>query len=568
MATRKSINIQVQLDGKENVRKQIEEIFTYAKSGKIDIKIGDSLTNLNALKNALNEIQNDITNINSQNINIVGNNNDGLKQQEKQIEKVIKAKQELINVSNSNSKVNVGQELKSHESLQQRLNEIKGSMSTISNIKMSTNSIGGLDSAIITYKNQLKQTVTETMKWGEVTNQLTGKVEKVFQSTGNLKINDNIEQQLKSADALKQKYDNLYKSIMNLKNANVLNNGSFNNNKNTGLLDNFKKIDLSHIEQATKQIKKLEDQLATGNTNANKTTSLKSLIDSFKTQKKDLESLEVFKNVDISKVNQLNDSLKQADSLYKRLRSNSPTIASGEYSKVTTNLKDSFKSLDGEVSKLKSADTELNKIKSDIDLLQTKLSNMKGNKILDESVITKAETQLTALKNNINNISTEKAREQIASMTNEFNKLDKSQTQINKVGKSIESLQNSLSGLKGKYGSLVGNTSSVGELKEFEKELNNLKNIKAQLQNGKIIDGNLLTSNINNATNASRNLANSVKQSSSALKLAQQDSISLGGALQNALGKFGIYTSLAITVRKLFTEIREGIEYVKYLDDS
>ena len=161
------------------------------------------------------------------------------------------------------------------------------------------------------------------MKLGEVTNQLTGKVEKVFQSTGNLKINDNIEQQLKSADTLKQKYDNLYKSIMNLKNANVLNNGSFNNSKNNGLLDNFKKIDLSNVEQATKQIKKLQDQLSTGNTNASKTTSLKSLIDSLKTQKKDLETLEVFKNVDVSKVNQLNDSLKQADRDRKSTRLNS-----------------------------------------------------------------------------------------------------------------------------------------------------------------------------------------------------------------------------------------------------
>ena len=42
----------------------------------------------------------------------------------------------------------------------------------------------------------------------------------------------------------------------------------------------------------------------------------------------------------------------------------------------------------------------------------------------------------------------------------------------------------------------------------------------------------------------------------------------LGTTIQNALSKFGIYTSMAIACRRLFQEIKEGVQYVKYLDES
>ena len=59
-----------------------------------------------------------------------------------------------------------------------------------------------------------------------------------------------------------------------------------------------------------------------------------------------------------------------------------------------------------------------------------------------------------------------------------------------------------------------------------------------------------------------------VKETSTAMKQTKSSAVSLGSSISATLSKFGIYTSMALACRKLFEEFKQGVEYVKYLDES
>ena len=343
---RKYVGLQVKLEGKDTVKKELQDIFKYVNENK-NIKLNIDTSSLNGFKESLTKIESEIGKLASAKINIgqdtagldkiesavinieekISNNgktNKELKEQEEQLKKVAEARKNLLRVNNSNSALNIEKELKSYDSLQNRVNEIKNGLNSISNIKMTTTNRGQLESAIITYKTQLGQTVTETMKLVDKTNKAGEVIGRIFKTTGGLKVTDNISQQEKQIDNLKNKYDQLLAKINQFKDKGTFTNSVFTgNSKMAGLDSMVKNIDLSNIEKATTQIKEISTRVEELSQKVTKINTLNSAMESFKNSYNNLrtgDNKQIFATLDKNSLNEYKSALNEISNMQKSLK--------------------------------------------------------------------------------------------------------------------------------------------------------------------------------------------------------------------------------------------------------
>lgn len=135
--------------------------------------------------------------------------------------------------------------------------------------------------------------------------------------------------------------------------------------------------------------------------------------------------------------------------------------------------------------------------------LQYKLDIAKGNSFIDDSVITKLQSQLDSINTNT-------SEKEISELKIAINNLSSTDGSIVRVQNSIVKLQQRISNIKDNKIDIV-DKNDIAELKQAENELSNLKNILNQLQGGEVIDGKKISSSINTATNSVRTLENSFK---------------------------------------------------------
>ena len=207
MANRQNVIIGIKFTPQSQVKSELDNIIKYLnQNSKINLQFDTKKVtqSLNEFSKTLDNISSKIKSMSDIKTNSSGitKNTEELKKEELAMEKVNKARQNMLNTSKTSSSVGVSDSLKSYDSLLLRAEEIRSTMQGISKINMSVKTddegVKKLNQAVIVYKNNLNQTVTETMKLYDVTNSKGKVVGSEFKSTGNLKISDNIEQQLKA----------------------------------------------------------------------------------------------------------------------------------------------------------------------------------------------------------------------------------------------------------------------------------------------------------------------------------------------------------------------------------
>lgn len=269
---------------------------------------------------------------------------------------------------------------------------------------------------------------------------------------------------------------------------------------------------------------------------SNATQNLEKLI-------KDLQkSTSLNLNFDTTSINSLSDVLNNVTKQIKTALGGN--IGANQTSQIDNTTK-SYERQTESISKLQ-------KMK---DSMQNKVNGLGNSGLVNESVITQIQTQL-------NEINTSTPVKEIEILKQTINNLSSSTSSIARVQNQITKMESELQNLKGKYGESVIDKNATSQLEAYGKELNNLKNTLSQMKTGKtIFEKGEITTQLNGASNASRELKTSLNSTSS-------EALSLGEKLKNSLGNVGVYVSTAVVVRELFNAFKDGMQYVKYLDDS
>lgn len=215
----------------------------------------------------------------------------------------------------------------------------------------------------------------------------------------------------------------------------------------------------------------------------------------------------------------------------------------------TTNI-----SVGDNVEKINKANEAMEKLKAN---MQGKLNIASDNNLINPSVI-------ADLQSKLDSINTDTPEREINELKTAIANLSKSDSGIVRLQNAISSMESNIASAKSKYGTLI---KSEDVAKPIE-EVNKLKTALNDLQNGKSIDGSKISSMINAGNTSIRQMTTEAKTASSALKLTQKDAMSIGDAIKTSLQKFGIFTSAAMATRQLITAIKEGITYIKYLNDA
>lgn len=382
----------------------------------------------------------------------------------------------------------------------------------------------------------------------------------------NKALEDNYKAKLKEEqelDKLNSKLNTYKETVKQIQSTGLFNKGVFDgNSKMKGFTDKLSSIDFSNLETAKKQMDSLGKSINTLESNGKRINLLQKNINSLRSGFNSLrtgENRDIFTTLDTTKIEEYKKAFESVTNIMKRAKANSGTVNDLEITKALDEAQQKFKALEKDFTNNLSIDKFISKI-------NTSFNNLDKTNLSSDFV--------DKLQNKINSLNTSTARSELEKLYNELNKtnnlggIKNNSSQIEKIQKQIENIKINLNSLRGKYGIKLVDEKSAIELDSVNKELNNLKSLKDRLGNGEIINGTVITSACNKSANAMKNLTNATKYNSSAMKMAQQDAISLGDALNKALGKFGIYTSVAVVMRSLFSEIKNGVKDVIALEDS
>lgn len=238
MAKRLGINIDVKFDNKKNISQKLKEVLAYAqKENKISVDLDTKNVekSLNELNKLLRDVQSKFANFGVF---------DKMKQDFKETEVQARKFKQVVTDS-----LNIGDGSKGFNELQLRATEIVETVDKLANISYKTDATGNMQNAIITYKNELGQVVTETMGWVSTTDKASNTVTKTFK-TLSLSVNENIS----SIEKLESKISKI-KDSMNIKVQNLRGNDLI----DPAVIDNIQSK-LNSITTATpeREIKELE----------------------------------------------------------------------------------------------------------------------------------------------------------------------------------------------------------------------------------------------------------------------------------------------------------------------
>ena len=202
------------------------------------------------------------------------------------------------------------------------------------------------------------------------------------------------------------------------------------------------------------------------------------------------------------------------------------------------------------------------KLKIDISDAQAKLDSFKNNSFFDGDYINKLQSKL-------NSLNTDTPEQEVKSLQKEINNLSSTATTIGR----LESQYNKLS-------EAIKSVTSSGTLKMDSNELiqaentaRKLKDTITQLKSTGKVDGNFVVSAstnklLNEASNNTKTLEGAVKGIKGTVSGTTTQVSSFAQSFSRIAGSMGIFISLQQTMRKLFEQFKNGVEYVRYLDKA
>lgn len=515
MADRKSINIQIKLDGKAEFKTELDKLIKESGANNLKFDTSSAIKSLNEFSKVLNDVGKKI--------------------------------QGSFNTSQINSEV-------------QAINKATEAQKKYNSTKTSNNP--KTESVTKVFKdygdgegNKQIQTVTKLNNGLGQTVKLT---QDLIDNTTTTSDTTNYKKQSDSIDKMNERVLKLIQSMNLMKDTNLFDKSVFNNNKGKGYLDELKgldkNIDVSNIDKATASVSRLEQKSKDMAKNSKRIVEVTKSFEALK----DLKLSDNFAKLDEAQVKQYNDQLKSTTDLLKKLKGNSGSVNDISYSQGLSGLKDTTKDLSSSIKEIDKYGDTIDKLKSK---LQGGVNKLQANDFLDESVI-------KDVQNRLNSINTNSSEEEVKQLAQEIKNLGSSDGQIVRVQASLSKMKSGLDSMQGKYKGLVGDKDSIAQLEKYNSEIKKLEGLLRDLQSGKTFTGAKISSELNEASEASRNLSNAVKNSSSALKLSQQDAQSFGSSIKKALANIGMFTSVYQVIRLTTKAIKEGVQYVKYLDDS
>ena len=187
MADRQSVKINITFQPKEQVKQQLDTILQYLnKNSKIELNLdtAKATKSLGEFSNLLNNIGGEINkSFQSNGIDSVSNKINNTTEKTKEATNVVQEYKESLGIAGVT---------KGYDELQARLEQLKGSMTELSKVNIKSDEMGNINSAVLTYKDNLGNIVTETMAWQQKSTDAENEITNVFKTVG-VNVTDNIE---------------------------------------------------------------------------------------------------------------------------------------------------------------------------------------------------------------------------------------------------------------------------------------------------------------------------------------------------------------------------------------
>lgn len=202
------------------------------------------------------------------------------------------------------------------------------------------------------------------------------------------------------------------------------------------------------------------------------------------------------------------------------------------------------------------------KLKIDISDAQAKLDAFKNNSFFNGDYISKLQSKL-------NSLNTDTPENEVKSLQKEINNLSSTATTIGRLENQYKKLAEAIKSVTSS-GTLKMDSN---ELVQAENSLRKLQDTITQLKTTGKVDGNFVVSAstnklLNEASNNTKTLENSVKGIKGTVSGATTQVTSFAQSFSRIAGSMGIFISLQQTMRKLFEQFKNGVEYIRYLDKA
>lgn len=202
------------------------------------------------------------------------------------------------------------------------------------------------------------------------------------------------------------------------------------------------------------------------------------------------------------------------------------------------------------------------KLKIDISDAQAKLDAFKNNSFFNGDYINKLQSKL-------NSLNTDTPENEVKSLQKEINNLSSTAATIGRLETQYRKLADAM--VKATSSGALKMDSS--ELVQAEGSLKKLLDTITQLKSTGKVDGNFIVSAstnklLNEASNNTKTLENSVKNIKGTVSGTTTQVTSFAQSFSRIAGSMGIFITLQQTMRRLFEQFKEGVEYVKYLDKA
>lgn len=202
------------------------------------------------------------------------------------------------------------------------------------------------------------------------------------------------------------------------------------------------------------------------------------------------------------------------------------------------------------------------KLKIDISDAQAKLDSFKNNSFFNGDYINKLQSKL-------NSLNTDTPENEVKSLQKEINNLSSTATTIGRLETQYRKLADAM--VKATSSGALKMDSS--ELAQAEGSLKKLLDTITQLKSTGKVDGNFIVSAstnklLNEASNNTKTLESSVKNIKGTVSGTTTQVTSFAQSFSRIAGSMGIFITLQQTMRRLFEQFKDGVEYVRYLDKT
>ncbi|MGM9543878.1 MAG: phage tail tape measure protein [Romboutsia timonensis] len=202
------------------------------------------------------------------------------------------------------------------------------------------------------------------------------------------------------------------------------------------------------------------------------------------------------------------------------------------------------------------------KLKIDISDAQAKLDAFKNNSFFNGDYISKLQSKL-------NSLNTDTPEQEVKSLQKEINNLSSTATTIGRLESQYKKLAEAIKAVTSS-GTLKMDSN---ELVQAENSLRKLQDAITQLKSTGKIDGNFVVSAstnklLNEASNNTKTLENSVKNVKNTVSGTTTQVTSFAQSFSRIASSMGIFISLQQVIRQLFEQFKNGVEYVRYLDEA